>query len=36
VLTRLRSQHLIAIEGRELELLDVKGLEKIGQNLLPD
>ncbi len=36
VLTRFRNQHLIAIEGRELELLDVKGLQKIGQNLLPD
>ena len=36
VLTRFRSQGLIAIEGRGLELLDVKGLEKIGQNLLPD
>ena len=36
VLTRFRNQSLIAIEGRELELLDVKGLANIGQNLLPD
>lgn len=36
VFTRFRSQGLIAIDGRQLELLDAAGLRKIGQNLLPD
>jgi len=36
VLSRFRSQQLIRIEGRELELLDPPGLHRIGQSLLPD
>jgi CRP/FNR family transcriptional regulator len=35
VFTRFRSQGLIAIDGRQLELLDTPGLRKIGENLLP-
>ncbi len=35
VLSRFRSQGLIAIEGRELELLDAPALRGIGQSLLP-
>jgi CRP/FNR family transcriptional regulator len=36
VLTRFRSQGLIQIEGRELELLDPPGLRGLGQGLLPE
>lgn len=36
VLTRFRSQGLIQIEGRELELLDPPGLRWLGQGLLPE
>ncbi|WP_426688274.1 helix-turn-helix domain-containing protein [Rhodanobacter ginsengiterrae] len=36
VLSRFRTQKLIAIEGRELELLNPKALRQIGQALLPD
>jgi CRP/FNR family transcriptional regulator len=36
VLSRFRAQKLIAIEGRELELLNVAALRKIGEALLPD
>jgi CRP/FNR family transcriptional regulator len=36
VLSRFRAQQLIRIEGRELELLDPKRLQAIGQALLPD
>lgn len=35
VLGRLRVQKLVAIEGRELELLDPQSLRRIGQALLP-
>ncbi|HEY8682683.1 MAG TPA: helix-turn-helix domain-containing protein [Rhodanobacter sp.] len=35
VLSRFRVQKLIQIEGRELQLLDPKGLRAIGQALLP-
>ena len=36
VLSRFRSQQLIEIEGRELELLNPKKLREIGQALLPE
>lgn len=36
VLIRFRAQKLIQIEGRELELLDPKGLRTICQALLPE
>jgi len=36
VLSRFRSQGLIRIEGRELELLKPEMLRQIGQALLPD
>lgn len=36
VFTRFRSQGLIAIDGRQIELLDAAALREIGQNLLPD
>lgn len=36
VLTRFRSQGLIGLEGRALELLDSDGLHRLGQHLLPD
>jgi CRP/FNR family transcriptional regulator len=36
VLTRFRSQRLIALEGRDVELRDVAGLRRIGESLLPD
>ena len=36
VLSRFRAQKLIAIEGRELELLNPTALREIGQALLPD
>ena len=36
VLSRFRSQKLIEIEGRELELLNPKKLHEIGQALLPE
>ena len=36
VLTRFRSQGLIALEGRDVELLDAAGLRRIGESLLPD
>ena len=36
VLSRFRSQNLIRIEGRELELLNPDALRQLGQALLPD
>ncbi|MDE2248722.1 MAG: helix-turn-helix domain-containing protein [Pseudomonadota bacterium] len=36
VLSRLRAQKRIDIQGREIELLDPEGLRRIGQALLPD
>ena len=36
VLSRFRSQGLIRIEGRELELLKPDALRQLGQGLLPD
>jgi CRP/FNR family transcriptional regulator len=36
VLTRFRSQGLIALDGRDVELLDAAGLRRIGESLLPD
>jgi CRP/FNR family transcriptional regulator len=36
VLSRFRIQKLIQIEGRELQVLDPKGLRAIGQALLPE
>jgi CRP/FNR family transcriptional regulator len=36
VLSRFRIQKLIQIEGRELQVLDPKGLHAIGQSLLPE
>jgi CRP/FNR family transcriptional regulator len=36
VLSRFRSQGLIRIEGRELELLKPDALHQLGQALLPD
>jgi CRP/FNR family transcriptional regulator len=36
VLSRFRAQQLIAIEGRDLELLSPKKLREIGQALLPE
>ncbi|MEO6799623.1 MAG: helix-turn-helix domain-containing protein, partial [Rhodanobacter sp.] len=35
VFSRFRAQKLIQIEGRELQLLDLKSLQAIGQALLP-
>jgi CRP/FNR family transcriptional regulator len=36
VLTRFRTQQLIQIEGRQLQLLNLAGLHEIGHALLPD
>jgi len=36
VLSRFRAQKLIQIEGRELQVMDPKGLRAIGQALLPE
>ncbi|MEW5836339.1 MAG: helix-turn-helix domain-containing protein [Pseudomonadota bacterium] len=35
VLTRFRSQRLIALEGRQVELLDADALHRLGEGLLP-
>ncbi|MCP4514392.1 MAG: helix-turn-helix domain-containing protein, partial [Delftia sp.] len=36
VLSRFRAQKLIEIDGRELALLDLDSLRKLGASLLPD
>jgi CRP/FNR family transcriptional regulator len=36
VLSRFRSQKLIQVEGRQLEILDPQGLHHIGRSLLQD